>query len=231
MSCEVTEQRLYLKVVDSRIKKDLPTGWSPTNRGHQRFDTVSPALVLSNSEVGMGSLSVQTSVWTGGCSNLMVVKERSVRKYHVGGKHELGEEVYRMLSDTTKKLTDAAIWAQLSDVVAGAFDRARFDATCEKLVAATEDKIDGDPIKVVEATAKKYGLNDVERNSVLKYLMAGGDWTKYGLHGAITRAAEDLDSYDRASHFEQLGGQVIELPKSEWKELVSAAGNLEKIAA
>lgn len=227
LSCDVTERKLYLKVVDQRIKKDLPTGWSPTNKGHQRFDTVSPALVLSNSEVGMGSLDVRTSVFTGGCSNLMWVTERSIRKYHVGGRHEIGEEVYRMLSDTTKKLTDAAVWAQLADVVRAAFDRAQFDATCEKLVEATEAKIDGDPIKVVEVTAKKFGFNDGERNSVLRHLIAGGDLTKYGLHAAVTRAAEDLDSYDRASKFEELGGQIIELPRSEWQEIARAARVVE----
>lgn len=223
LSCEVTERRLYLKVVDRRILRDLPMNWSPTNRGHQRFDTVSPALTLSNSEVGCGALACQTSVFTGGCSNLMVINERSVRKYHVGGKHELGEEVFKMLSESTKKLTDAALWAQLRDVVSAAFDQARFDATCQKLEDATREKLDGDPIKVVEVTAKKFGFSDGERNSVLRHLIAGGDLSKYGLHSAVTRAAEDLDNYDRASHFEQLGGQIVELPKSEWQEIVKAA--------
>jgi hypothetical protein len=223
MSCEVTDRRLYLKVVDKRILRDLPTGWSPTNKGHQRFDTLSPALTLSNSEVGDGALACQTSVFTGGCSNMMVIRERSARKYHVGGKHELGEDVYRMLSDATKKLTDAALWSQIADVVRAAFDVAKFDATCDKLAAAVEDKIDADPIKMVEVTAKKFGMSDGERNSVLRHLISGGDLTKYGLHSAVTRAAEDLDGYDRASQFEQMGGVIVELPKSEWRELVKAA--------
>jgi len=223
MSCEVTERKLYIKVVDQRIKRDLPTGWSPTARGHQRFDTISPAVVISNSEVGWGSLAVQGSVWTGGCTNLMVIKERSVRKYHVGAKLELGEEVYRMLSEQTKKLSDAALWSQLRDVVQGAFDEAAFDAQVDRLKAATEDKITADPVKVVELTSKKFGFTDGERGQVLRHLIAGGDLTKYGLHAAVTRAAEDLADYDRASQFEAIGGQVVELPKSEWKVLAEAA--------
>ena len=83
VSCEVTEHRLYLKVVDSRIKRDMPL---PMGTGHERFDTLSPALVVSNSEVGSGALSVQSSVYTGGCTNFMVINERSVRKYHVGAR-------------------------------------------------------------------------------------------------------------------------------------------------
>lgn len=223
LSCDVTTTKMYLKVVDKRILKDLPTGWSPSNRGHARFDTVSPALILSNSEVGCGSLHVQASVYFGGCTNLTAIKEGSVRKYHVGGRHDLGEEVYAMLSNTTKKLTDAALWAQIGDVVKGAFDRARFDATCDRLAKATEDKIEGDPVKVVEVTAKKFGMNDDERGAVLRHLIQGGDLTKYGLHNAITRTAEDLASYDRASQFEQLGGTVVELPKSEWQQIIKMA--------
>ena len=230
MSCEVTDRKLYLKVVDQRIKRDLPVGVT-LGRGHDRFDTVSPALVLSNSEVGDGALAVQTSVWTGGCSNLMVIRERSVRKYHVGARHELGDEIYRMLSDDTKKLTDAALWAQLKDVVSGAFDTARFDAQVDKLKAATQEKIEGDPIKVVEITTKKWGLDKAEHNSVLQNLIRSGDFSKYGLHAAITRAAEDVESYDRASQLEALGGVIIELPKQEWKEITVAAAKEQALAA
>jgi hypothetical protein len=230
MSCEVTDQKLYLKVVDQRIKRDLPVG-VVLGRGHTQFDTVSPALVLSNSEVGAGALAVQTSVWTGGCSNLMIIKERSVRKYHVGGRHELGDEIYRMLSDNTKRLTDAALWAQLKDVVSGAFDVARFDAQVDKLKVATQEKIEGDPIKVVEITAKKWGLDQTEKNSVLQNLIRSGDFSKYGLHAAVTRAAEDVVSYDRASQLEALGGEIVELSKSDWREITVSAKQQEALAA
>ena len=227
MSCQVTETKLYLKVVDERIQRDLPTG-AELGKGHVRFDTVCPALVLSNSEVGMGRLSVLTSVWTGGCTNLAVINERSKRTSHIGGKHELGDDEYAMLSNTTKKLTDAALWSQVGDLVAGAFDRARFDATCDKIAATAENKIEADPIKVVEVTARKFGFTEGERNGVLRHLLTAGDMSQYGLHAAITRTAEDLENYDRASEFEALGGKVIELPRGEWKAIANA---VEKIAA
>jgi hypothetical protein len=224
MSCEVTDTRLYLKVVDSRIKRDIPKG-KQLGEGHDRFDTVSPALVLSNSEVGAGALALQTSVWTGGCTNLMVISERSVRKYHVGARVDIGDEVYAMFSDDTRRATDEALWKQLSDVISGAFDLAKFDAQVEKLTAATRDEIPttADPVKVVELTAKKFGFNEAERGSVLTHLIRGGDLSRYGLHAAVTRAAEDLPDYDRASQFEMMGGRIIELPQTEWRELAKAA--------
>lgn len=223
MSCEVTETRLYLKVVDKRIQRDVPTGRKLGDGSHVFFDTASPAMVLSNSEVGLGALSVRTSVFTHLCTNLAVVGERSTRKYHVGQRADIGEEVYALLSDSTRRLTDAALWAQIGDVVRGAFDRAQFDATCDKLAGAAEDKIGGDPVKIVDVTARRYMMSGSEQSSVLQHLIRGGDLTRYGLHAAITRAAEDLDNYDRASQFEQLGGKIIELPRNEWEELAKAA--------
>jgi hypothetical protein len=220
ISCEVTERRLYLKVVDSNIKKDLPNGLGV---GHERFRTVSPAAVLSNSEVGAGTLQLQTSVWEGGCSNLMVISERSVRKYHLGARADIGEEVYRLLSDQTRRITDAALWAQLGDVFGAAFDQAKFDATTERLAAAQQDQITGDPVKVVELAQKKLGLNDTERGSVLRHLIQGADLSRYGLQAAVTRASQDVDDYDRASKLEQIGGAVIELARNEWVELAKAA--------
>lgn len=236
LSCEVTDTRLYLKVVDERMKKDLPVGWTVNNRGHDRFETVAPALVLSNSEVGAGALSCQTSVYFGGCTNLTVFREGSVKKSHLGMKQELGDDVYSVLSTTTKRLTDVALWAQIGDVVEAAFTQARFDANLEKLRRAQQDVIEpkADVARVVEVTAKKFGLNDGERSSVLRHLIDGGDLSKYGLHNAVTRAAQDLASYDRASEFERLGSVLVELPKNDWKEinrLATAAVDGEREAA
>ena len=222
LSCEVTDSRLYLKVVDSRIRRDLPTG-ATLGAGHTRFDTVSPALVISNSEVGSGALSVLTSVWTGGCTNLMVISERSTRKYHVGARQDIGDEVYALLSDETRRVTDEALWRQLGDVVTGAFGQARFDATVARLAVTAQNVIEADPVKVVEVTARRFTMTDGERSSVLRHLITGGSLTQYGLHAAITRTAEDLDDYDRATHFEALGGKIIELPRAEWRALATAA--------
>ena len=52
-------------------------------------------------------------------------------------------------------------------------------------------------------------------------IIEGGDLTKFGLFNAITRFSQDVGSYDRASALEQLGGEVITLPRGEW-ELIAA---------
>ena len=224
ISCEITERRLYLKVVDPRINRDIPTGKNRMGDGsHVIFDTVSPALVVSNSEVGSGALSVETAVWTRACTNLAIFKQRSLRKYHVGGRHEITENLTAMLSDQTKALTDAALWAQVRDVVKGAFDQARFDASVDEIVGMETQRIEGDVVKAIDLTAKTFGLGESEKKSVLKHLIDGGDLSRYGLFNALTRTAEDIEDYDRATDFERLGGALIELPKADWKRIAEVA--------
>jgi len=71
--------------------------------------------------------------------------------------------------------------------------------------------------KVVEIVQAKYGLNEAERGSVLNALVESGDLTKYGLANAVTRVSQDLDDYDRATSFERMGGEIIELDKKDWQ--------------
>jgi hypothetical protein len=223
MSCEVTETRLYIKVVDERLVRDVPTGRRMGDGTHTIFDTCSPVAIISNSEVGHGSLKIESGVYTKACTNLAMFSDRALRKYHVGGKQDaIGEGFERFLTDETKQARDLAVWMQVRDVLAGAFDEAKFEALIKVFAGSVEDKIEGDPIKVIDLTTKRFGLTEGERGGVLKHLIEGGDLTRYGLHAAITRSAQDHADYDRATEIERIGGQVIELGRSEWKALAPA---------
>lgn len=218
ISTEITERRLYIKAVDRKIEEGLPEGFRMGDGSHHIFDTVSPAIIIANSEIGAGSLSIESGVWTKACTNLAVFGAQ-MRKYHVGQRAELSDEVYAIMTDGTKQQTDKALWMQARDLVGAAFDKAKFEATTKKLIASRSDKIEADVVEVVERATKTFSWTQGEKSSVLQHLIKGGDLSRYGLHAAVTRTAEDLEDYDRASEFEKLGGQIIELPKSEWSLL------------
>lgn len=224
LSCEITERRLYIKAVDKRINLDVPTGKNRMGDGsHVIFDTLSPAIVISNSEVGAGALSVESGVWTKACTNLAIFASRSMKKYHVGGRHAVADNMVHLLSDKTRKLSDQATWAQVADVVRGAFDEAKFAASVDEIRGMETQMIGGDVIKVVDLAAKTLDIREMEKPSILRHLVEGGDLSRYGLFNAITRTAEDLPDYDRATDFERMGGKLIELAPTEWRRIAEAA--------
>jgi hypothetical protein len=221
VSCELTQTRLYIKAFDKRIEREIER--KGTDPAHTFLnDVVFPSITIANSEVGHGSLSVAAGLYTGGCTNFASFHDSRMKKYHVGGKAFAHEDLSALLSDETKRLTDAAVWAQTRDVVRAAFEIAKFEELVGRIQETTTQKITGDVTEVVELTAKEFGMTDTEREGVLKHLIEGGDLSRYGMFNAITRTAEDLESYDRATQFERFGGDLIELSPHDWTVLATA---------
>lgn len=225
MSCEITETRLYIKAVNKRMWLDVPTGRKMGDGSHVFFDTCAPAIIVSNSEVGCGRLSVETGVYTKVCTNLAMVADGGMKRTHLGARSALTESVQNidhLLSSETRKATDKAIWMQVRDVVKNAFDEPRFKALTNSMAEMSKLEIRRDPVEVVELASKAFGCSDTERGSILKHLVAGGDLTRYGLFNAVTRTAQDAESYDRATELERLGGDIIALPQNKWSDLAVA---------
>lgn len=208
-SCELTERRLYIKAVDMSVVREVE-GRRIVDGQMVEFDHVSPTCTISNSEVGMGALSVEWGMFTHACKNMAIFRERTTRKYHIGARHELTQDVQELLTSKTKALTDAAVFSQIKDVVTNGFAADGFDRS---LVA----------VKAMESVSRKFNFTETEKGMVLANLIQGANLTRYGLFNAITRTAEDLGDYDRATDFERMGGDVIELPKAAWREIAEAA--------
>jgi hypothetical protein len=64
-------------------------------------------------------------------------------------------------------------------------------------------------------------VTEGETSSVLRHLIRGGDLSAWGLANAVTRTAEDVADYDRATELEAAGGRVIELSPSDWRVLAA----------
>lgn len=215
LSCEITDRRLYIKAVDRSIERDVPTGKTMGDGSHTIFDTVSPAIIISNSEIGGGALSIETGVNTKACTNLAMFGA-NMRKYHTGKRAELSDEVYALLTDDTRKATDRAVWMQTRDLVRSAFDVAKFEALTLKLTKASGDRIEAEKVvDVVERVGKRFSFTGEERNGVLAALIKDGDLSRYGLHSAVTRYSQETAvSYDRATELERIGGDIIEMEEA-----------------
>lgn len=208
VSSEVTENRLYLKIVNRRLEMAVVPG-----------DIVQAGVMISNSEVGLGSVSVQPLVYRLVCTNGMVVNDMGERKNHVGRAAKAVDDSFHIYSDETMEAEDKAFLLKLRDVTMAAIEESRFAQVVGRLKEAAGIPITGKVTEVVELTARTYGINSDEQDSVLQHLIAGGDLSQYGLSNAITRASQDVESYDRATTLEGIGWQVVAMPAAQWKEL------------
>jgi hypothetical protein len=82
--------------------------------------------------------------------------------------------------------------------------------------------IEGDVPAAVEVLAKTLSLRQDEKSLVLRHLIEGGEFSRFGLMNAVTRTAEDVESYDRATELEALGGAVVDLSSQDWQVIATA---------
>lgn len=213
-SCELTEKRLYIKAVTERVTFEVKKG-----------DIVQAGIVISNSEVGSGALTVEPLLFRLVCTNGMIANNARMRKTHVGrGVADL-EGAFEFFRDETRAADDKAFFMKVSDTVAAAFDTIKFGEIVEQFFAAQQDVVEADPIQVSEVIQKRYSFNDSERSGFLKHLLTAGDMNRFGVVNAITRTAQDVQSYDRATELERLGGTVLTLPRKDWQVIAHAGAH------
>lgn len=226
MSASLTETRMYVKAILPRLSDDLPEGqrWGSGHVGtFGRDGKVVAAIVVSNSEVGAGSLRVEPSVFTTFCTNLAILTEASMRRYHVGRAFESGED-YAVYRDETRVADDRAFFMKVRDVMTAAFTDEAWAAAIAQIRGAVADRIVSDNLpKVVEVTAKRLALPESTGVSILTELARGGDLSRWGLSSALTSVAGKVDDYETATELERAGGKVLALAPRDWSVLATAA--------
>lgn len=207
-SCQITDSRMYLKVVNTRLQAEVTPG-----------DIVQAGIIVSNSEVGQGSVNVQPLVYRLVCSNGMVVNDAQTRRNHVGRVNGAAEN-FLLYSDETLAADDHAFLLKLQDTVRAAVDEARFSQVIGLMQSAKQAAIEAKDIPgVVRLASREFHITDEESAGVLQHLIEGRDLTLYGLSNAITRHSQDVESYDRATELESIGYNVLSMPARQWNRI------------
>ncbi|NVD97678.1 DUF932 domain-containing protein [Massilia sp. BJB1822] len=211
-SVELTEARLYLKVISERTTCEVAPG-----------DVLQAGVIVSNSEIGCGTLRVEPLLYRLVCSNGLIVCDRSMRKNHAGRALVSDDDAVLVFKDDTLEADDKAVFLKVRDMVQAAVSETTFELISEKMRKTMGIALVGNPVKVVEVLANRYALNEAECTGVLRHLIEEGDLSGYGLVNAVTGYSQDVDDYDRATEFEELGGKLLALSGGEWKQLAEAA--------
>ena len=211
-SSEITETRLYIKALSPKIQAEIKKG-----------DVVQYGLVISNSDVGSGSVRVEPLIYRLVCANGMI-RDTALNKFHVG-RNQAERDVQELLSEKTLSLSDSAFWSQVKDIVLASLRPEIFEREVNKLREAAEQKIlNFDIPEVIELSMKAAGVTGEEtQKNMIAYLANGADGaglTKWGLANAFTYAAQaEHVSYDHSIELERAGARIVDLTPNQWNRI------------
>jgi hypothetical protein len=214
LSQEITDSRLYIKAVTHKVQGEI--------KSKRVGDVVEAGVMITNSEVGMGAISIKPFVHFLVCTNGMVRDKDSLRRAHIGRQIE-GDNVVNFLTDETRKAEDHAVLLKVRDVVTAAMNPENFRRMLDEIQLTTEQRIEGNPVESIKVLSNQFGLVENESNNILRHLIEGADLSRYGMMNAITRASADIESYDRATELETMGGALLDLPRADWHRIAIAA--------
>lgn len=206
-SANVSDANLYLKVLLPKIQNEV----------RKVGDVVQLGLMIRNSEVGKGALSVYPFLHELSCLNGTVFQRMGSRRAHIGSRIE--DDVEGWLTSEAIMASDQAFWLRLRDSIKHLSSQAMLDQLVEECRAAQAKQIVGSPVEAVKVLAKQENLLVSEQESVLEQLIRGGNYTQWGMSQAVTAASQLLDDYDRATDLEILGGSIVRMPRPTWLEV------------
>lgn len=202
-SCDLTEEKMYLRVSHPGIRAEVRPG-----------DWIHGGLILSNSETGMGGLYVKPRLLRLVCKNGLVT-DLGVEQVHLGKK--LSEEF--LYSDETRRLENELIFRKVKDTIRSIFEPESFQKLVTSLMNATEVRV-MEPEKAIHNIVARYYLSDEQKEAILRSFIEEGDASKFGLIQAVTYAAHGEDDPHEATRLEALGGELLEMAEPEFRELV-----------
>ena len=216
VSCEITERRFFLKAIIPALQREVKPG-----------DLVQAGLSISNSEIGEGTLKIDPMLYFLVCTNGIITADNRVRKYHVGKASDGLDAAMEFFRSETRQADDLAFWMKIRDILQGILTQDYLDAQVKKLRESSEQPFLAPPAQVIDVTAKRFRFSNAEKDSVLEHIIRGHngrpELTRYGLAQAITRASQDLEDYERATEFERIGGEIIEIPTRQWQAIAEAS--------
>ena len=199
-SMDVNDERLHLKA------------FFPTILGEPRVGDVSAAGVhIWTDEVGRGSYGVAPFIYRLVCKNGATVNISKHRGRHIG--RNLDADEIQELSQEAVDADDHALGLKLRDLVERFATQTYFDTyIVEPMRKAAGEVVAVTPVeatKVVQELGKAQLFAENETNAILAEFLRSNDFTQYGLGNAVTRVAQDVESYERSCELEEVGGSLL----------------------
>ncbi len=213
-STNVDDHNMYIKATWPRLQAEVKLG-----------DVVEMGVSIRCNEVGQGKAEVAPYINRLICMNGAVIPDAGLAQYHLGPRSGESDNVWEVLRDETKALTNRALMAKFADVTRAACDETKFRGVIDRMKESSKDKIAADPGEVVEVVSDHWALTPGERKGVLANLVndtTGAGFTRWGIGNAITQIANTETDYDRCTALERIGGEIITMPSNDFAAITQS---------
>jgi hypothetical protein len=197
---DLSEDRFYLRAINPNLSAEIKEHSGDIKSG--KIDHLFGGIVLSNSEVGAGSLHIERYGYRQICSNGMV-GESLMSRTHLG--ERLDEGIYEQ---DTVRVTTEAIWLQARDMIRDAFKELRIQEWADQLAGTKAVDLPA-VTKLASGSWKGLDVSIDERNAILDHLLRDGEGlTQFGITQAVTATARDASNADRRQVLERMGFEL-----------------------
>lgn len=221
--CDLTERRMYVRVVAPEIQKLAPAlleGYrSPfdqgvvragaTSNGEQtvRLPIIFAGFILSNSETGSGAFTITPRLVVQICRNGLTMNKDATRAIHLGGKMDDG--IIKWSEDTQKKNLDL-IQAKARDAVATFLDTDYMEQAIQQLEEKAGVHI-SEADKTVRAIGNQLRFSEERTQGILDHFIMGGQMTAGGVLNAMTSFAQTVENADEAFDIENQAMRALDM--------------------
>ncbi len=189
-SCEISKTKMYLEVLQTEKSFEIIEGV-----------TVTPGILIQNSEVGVGALRADLYLSFPGGHGM--IRELPALRVHKGRKIEPGV--------VEQQPGWGALWESVENIINAAFDPISLNRWIT-MIRSNTSKITEKPLETVDRVCEDYRLTEQQKTAILNYFMELGDRTKYALANAVAMTAQETEDPDSAIMLRRIAGKISAEP-------------------
>lgn len=210
VKAEVTEKRMYLHVIAPEIHvqaTELLDGYLADRSNAILNNGIISGIVISNSEVGLGTYEVSARAQVLRCKNGVHDRDAKFRKVHLGARLDEGIIDW---SEGTKQKNYELIVSQTRDAVKTYLSEEYLGKLTTKLQSYKEQTVEH-PSGLIERVSTELNIAESHKESILRYFLKDNDESVFGMFNAFTRESQNMSAdkqYDVESNVFQLLPQM-----------------------
>jgi hypothetical protein len=226
--CDITEKRMYMRFICPEIEINAPELLKNyhldsnlvTNHG------VVSGFVISNSEVGLGTLSIAPRAKVLACKNGMIKTDERFARTHLGGKVEEYKQIE--WSEETRQKNYELIIAQVKDAIKAYTNKDFLGNWVSDLILKGTKPLEH-PLDCIKNVSSALKISEAKEKDILNFFIKSADFTGFGVTQSITLFAHTKADADEQYELEKAAVSVLDNMK-QYDRPVPKKTNQEALA-